>query len=379
MSKRRSSGIKGCVILLLAVACLVLAAVGWAASELPRWASQNFGSPSTRHGWGMRVVLSVQLYLQRYDLTQPLDAFGVEQDFEVGLGESPIQVGERLEQEGLIRNAEAFRIYLVYSGLDISLQAGKFKLSPAWSAVQIAQQMQDATPTEVTFRLIAGWRLEEVAAALPVNGVQIDPQEFIQAARNPVGLGLTANWPEGISLEGYLFPDTYQIKRETSVEEVLNLFLSRFFEQVSAELREGFNRQGLNLSQAVTLASIVQREAVVPDEMPMIASVFFNRLAINMKLDSDPTVQYALGYQNIRGGWWTNPLSLADLQVDSPYNTYIYRDLPPGPIASPSLSAMQAVAQPAQTPYYYFRAACDGSGLHNFAQTFEEQVQNACP
>jgi len=379
MSKRRSSGIKGCIILLLAVACLVLASVGWAASELPRWASKNYGSPSTRHGWGMRVVLSVQLYLQRYDLNQPLNALGVDQDFEVGLGESPIQVAERLEQEGLIRNAEAFRIYLVYSGLDISLQAGKFKLSPAWSAVQIAQQMQDATPTEVAFRLIAGWRLEEVAAALPVNGVQIDPQEFIQAVRNPVGLGLTANWPEGISLEGYLFPDTYQIQRETSVEEVLNLFLSRFFEQVSAELREGFNRQGLNLSQAVTLASIVQREAVVPDEMPMIASVFYNRLAINMKLDSDPTVQYALGYQNGRGGWWTNPLSLADLQVDSPYNTYIYRDLPPGPIASPSLSAMQAVAQPAQTPYYYFRAACEGSGLHNFAQTFEEQVQNACP
>jgi len=111
----------------------------------------------------------------------------------------------------------------------------------------------------------------------------------------------------------------------------------------------------------------------------MIASVFLNRMAINMKLDSDPTVQYAAGYQEGRGGWWTNPLSLADLQIDSPYNTYIYNGLPPGPISSPSLAAMQAVATPAQSPYYYFRAACDGSGRHNFARTFEEQVQNACP
>jgi UPF0755 protein len=131
--------------------------------------------------------------------------------------------------------------------------------------------------------------------------------------------------------------------------------------------------------QAVTLASIVQREAVIQDEMPMIASVFLNRLAVNMKLDSDPTVQYALGYQNGRGGWWTNPLSLADLQIDSPYNTYIYTGLPPGPIANPSLEALQYVAQPAQTPYFYFRAACDGSGRHNFAITFNEHLNNACP
>jgi len=288
-------------------------------------------------------------------------------------------VAERLEQEGLIRSGEALRVFLVYSGLDTTLQAGNYQLSPAGSAVEIAHQMQDATPDEVSFRILAGWRLEEVAAALPVNGVQVDPQEFILAVRNPTGLTLDIDWPQGTSLEGYLFPDVYQFKRDTSIEEVLNTFVTRFFEQIPPELKEGFARQGLDLTQAVTLASIVQREAIVQDEMPMIASVFINRLAIDMKLDSDPTVQYAVGYQAGRGGWWTNPLSLDDLQVDSPYNTYIYKGLPPGPISNPSLAAMQAVAAPAQTPYYYFRAACDGSGRHNFARTFEEQVQNACP
>lgn len=98
-----------------------------------------------------------------------------------------------------------------------------------------------------------------------------------------------------------------------------------------------------------------------------------------MNLDSDPTVQYALGYNSSQNSWWTNPLSSADLQIDSPYNTYLYAGLPPGPISNPGLSALQAVAFPAETPYLYFRAKCDGSGTHNFAETLEEQIQNACP
>jgi UPF0755 protein len=379
MRKRKNNGLRGCVILILGVFCL--AAVGglWAANDLPRWATRTFGSPSTRHGWLTRVFLSAQLYINRYDLLQPMDGFGAERLFEVALDESPTQVAERLELEGLVRNGKALRTYLVYSGLDTSLQAGVFRLSPAWNAVQIAQEMQDATPDQVTFHLLAGWRLEEVAAALPINGVGVDPMEFIQAARNPGGVTLGVEWPVGVSLEGYLSPGDYQFKRDAGLEEVLNTFTSRFYDQLPQEWIDGFTRQGLDVSQAVTLASIIQREAMVQDEMPMIASVFLNRLAIGMKLDSDPTVQYALGYQEGRGGWWTNPLSLDDLQVNSPYNTYIQVGLPPGPISNPSLSALQAVAAPAQSPYYYFRAACDGSGRHNFARTFEEQLQNACP
>jgi UPF0755 protein len=155
--------------------------------------------------------------------------------------------------------------------------------------------------------------------------------------------------------------------------------LSNFSIKVDFAMREGFQHQGLSLYQAVTLASIVQREAVVEDEMPLIASVFLNRLADGIKLDSDPTVQYALGYISRQKSWWKNPLTLDDLQVDSPYNTYRNPGLPPGPIANPSLNALLAVAFPAQTPYYYFRAACDGSGRHAFAKTFAEHQANACP
>jgi UPF0755 protein len=123
----------------------------------------------------------------------------------------------------------------------------------------------------------------------------------------------------------------------------------------------------------------VERESVEAAEMPLIASVFLNRLEIGMSLDADSTVQYAIGYNETQQTWWTNPLQGEDLLFDSPYNTYLYPGLPPGPIANPGLNAVRAVAFPAQTPYYYFRAACDGSGEHLFAETYEEHVQNACP
>jgi len=169
------------------------------------------------------------------------------------------------------------------------------------------------------------------------------------------------------------------VPRGISAGQLVTELVRDFALHLSPELRDGFARQNLTVHHAVTLASIIAREAVVDDEQPLIASVFLNRLAANMKLDSDPTVQYALGYDAVNQTWWKNPLDLADLQVDSPYNTYRYAGLPPAPIANPGLSALQAVAYPAQTPYYYFRARCDGSGRHAFAETFEQHVQNNCP
>jgi UPF0755 protein len=144
------------------------------------------------------------------------------------------------------------------------------------------------------------------------------------------------------------------------------------------EIIQGFAQQNLDLYDGVVLASIVEREAVQDEEMPLIASVFLNRLSANMKLDSDPTVQYSLGYNARQKTWWTNPLSTSDLAVDSPFNTYLYLGLPPGPIANPGLAALRAVAFPAQSPYYYFRADCDGSGRHLFATTFDEHIANGC-
>jgi UPF0755 protein len=147
---------------------------------------------------------------------------------------------------------------------------------------------------------------------------------------------------------------------------------------LSPEMRAGFARQGLEVYQAVILASIVQREAVKAEEQPTIASVFLNRLAAGMRLETDPTIQYALGFNPATNSWWKSPLAVEDLAIPSPYNTYQNAGLPPGPICSPSLSALQAVAYPAQTPYYFFRARCDGSGLHDFSETFDQHLQSGC-
>ncbi|KXK12836.1 MAG: aminodeoxychorismate lyase [Chloroflexi bacterium OLB14] len=179
-------------------------------------------------------------------------------------------------------------------------------------------------------------------------------------------------------MEGFFFPDTYTIPRETTVDELLEIIGRNFTAHITTDMQNAFTNRGLTLYQAVTLASIVEREAVHAEEAPLIASVYLNRLAINMKLDADPTVQYALGYQADLNSWWKNPLDLSDLQVASPYNTYQNIGLPPTPISNPSLEALMAVAYPESSPYYFFRAACDGSGYHNFSVTFEEQIANAC-
>jgi UPF0755 protein len=314
------------------------------------------------------------------DLAQPADPFGTPRPFTVQLGEPTAALIDRLQAEGFISSAEGFRIYLQYSGLDTSLQAGDYLLSPKMTPVEIARALQDATPAEVTFHILPGWRKEEIAASLSTSGLDISPEEFLAAAAlRPAGLSFSADLPPQASAEGFLFPDSYRLKRETDVQGLLQAFSSNFNLKIDDSLIEGFHKQGLDTYQAVTLASMIQREAVSEDEMPLIASVFLNRLEAGMKLDSDPTVQYALGYNPDKKTWWTNPLSLQDLQIDSPYNTYLNMGLPPGPIANPSLTALQAVAFPAQTPYYYFRSACDGSGKHTFAETFEEHLQNECP
>ncbi len=173
-------------------------------------------------------------------------------------------------------------------------------------------------------------------------------------------------------------PDAYILPRETTVEQLLDVMARNFAQHISADMRAGFAAQGLNPYQAVTLASIVERESIHDEEQPLIASVFLNRLKIGMTLGSDPTVQYALGYDSINQTWWKNPLSLNDLKFDSPYNTYLYAGLPPAPIANPSLSALQAAAFPEVSSYYYFQAKCDNSGYHNFAATFEEHMANGC-
>jgi UPF0755 protein len=310
-------------------------------------------------------------------LTQPCDPAGAEQLFSIQSGESVLSISNRLEQAGLIRSAGAFRTYLLWTGSDTVIQTGIYSLSPAMTGFSIAQMLKSTTLTEVTLTILPGWRMEEIAATLPTSGLKFSPQEFVSAASDPVSsMDLV---PAGASAEGFLFPDSYILPRTTTPDQLVAILLQGFSSHLSTETLAAYSNHGLTLFQAVTMASIIQREAVMDDEMPLIASVFYNRLATGMNLQTDPTVQYSLGYNNTQGSWWTNPLRLDDLKFASPYNTYIHPGLPPGPISNPGLAALEAVAHPAESNYFYFQAKCDGSGMHNFAETFEQHQQNNCP
>ena len=359
------------IFFLIILACLFLAVI-----YIPIQATRIYGAPTPALGIFQRVQYSALLLWYDGLLTRPLDASGTEQPFTIETGESVISIANHLQIVGLIRDAESFRAYLVYSGLDTTIQSGDYKLSAAMSAIDVARELQDATPEEVTFVILPGWRIEEIAASLSTSGLSITPDEFISAAQNPPnGFDFLSG---AITTEGFLYPDSYILPRGTSADQMIVTFIRNFGLRLSSDVKSAVDRQGLTVYQAVTIASLVEREAVHDEEKPLIASVFLNRLKIGMKLDSDPTVQYALGYDPVAGTWWRNPLSLVDLQFNSPYNTYLYAGLPPAPIANPSLSALHAVAFPADTLYYFFRAKCDGSRTHEFAETFEEHLENAC-
>ncbi|MEJ2757270.1 MAG: endolytic transglycosylase MltG [Anaerolineales bacterium] len=349
-------------------------------SQIPSRAEQLFGPASIQLDTWQHYTTAYRLVENQALLLTPTDPFGGEIIFTVSWDDPTASIISRLADQGLIADQGLFRDYLVYSGIDTQLQSGDFYLSAQMTGVEIAHNLLDATPLFATLSIIPGWRLEEIAASLPTTGLAISPEEFLAAAsqRYPK-YNITQQVPQGYPLEGLFPPGMVEVERSATAEQLVRFLLEKREESLTNDLVDGFTQQGLSTYQGIILASIVERETIIAEEMPLIASVFLNRLTIPMKLETDPTVQYALGYNSIQNSWWTNPLSLADLEINSIYNTYRYPGLPPTPIASPSTAALQAVAYPAQTPYYYFRAACDGSGRHNFSETFDQHLQNACP
>lgn len=297
-------------------------------------------------------------------------------EFSIDSGQSIDQILDGMAYQGVVSDKGLFRSLLIYSGLDRQIIPGKYHIPAGSSMRDVLFILRDTQSTLVDFVILPGWRIEEIAEALPTSGLTITPEDFLTAAVSPVMDPAVAGG-EAITHEGYLFPGSYAFRRDVSLDTFIGSFLDRFKQKVTPDLREAFASHGLTVNQAVTLASIIQREAILDEEKPRIASVFFNRLKLGMKLETDPTVQYSLGY-NPEWGWWKSPLSLQDLQVNSTYNTYIINGLPPTPISNPDEASLKAVAFPEETTFLYFRAACDGSGNHVFSETIEEHSMNGC-
>lgn len=330
------------------------------------------------------AYLSVYLASKADELNRPVGVGGTPLTVVVDPGQSADQIAQLLVEQGLEIDPELFIRYVRYHGLDGDLEAGTFEIESGLTLPQLALTLTDARAKELDLRFIEGWRLEEMANYLrQVRPANIDAQEFqaLVERRQPMdlnGYSFLASLPEQSTLEGFLFPDTYRVPIEADATLLVRLMLENFDRQVTPTMRQAFGVQGLSVYEAVTLASIVQREAVVANERPVMVGVFLNRLVDQSLLQADPTVQYALGWQPDKATWWKTPLSAADLQVDSPYNTYRYAGLPPGPIANPGLAAIEAVASPVASDYLFFVVDCTAeiAGSHVFSTSYEEHLSH---
>lgn len=346
-------------------------------------------------GSGGDRMLSLYLSSNREQLEQPASVDTRPLRFEVAPGTPARAIGRELAQAGLIRDDLLFEAYVRVNGLANQLEAGTFILNPAMNIPEIVETLQNAQAASVTVTIPEGWRREQVADYLQAGNVfsdtvggvsaQADAYRQLTAGADLTGLNVARyaflqERPAGSSLEGYLFPETYEIPAEEGtaadlVGRQLDVFAQRVLPAYEAAAAAG--ETALDLHTVLTVASIVEREAVVAAERPAIAGVYLNRLAVGMKLEADPTVQYAMGYQPATGQWWKTPVFLEEYgSVDSPYNTYLHGGLPPGPIASPGMGSIEAVLRPEAHDYLYFVALPDGSGAHVFATTFEEHAAN---
>lgn len=276
-------------------------------------------------------------------------------------GSAVRSVGRRLEGESVIRSAFLFEIWLRARGDAGRIQAGTYRLPPDRSLPAIADMLVEGRTLLVEVTVPEGLRLEQVAGIV-ARAVGADSADFVAAARDSVladSLGVAAP-----TLEGYLFPETYLVDPSTSARGMARIMVDQFQDVFGPAWRARAESLGFTVDQIVTLASIVEEEARVPEERKTIAGVFWNRLANGMRLEADPTVQYSLGDHRQR-------VLYRDLEVDSPYNTYLYPGLPPGPIASPGRSALEATLYPDSVPYLFFVATGEG-GRHAFSETLAE-------
>lgn len=282
-------------------------------------------------------------------------------------GAGPGTIGERLVDAGVVRDVRTWRLALWISGRSRALRAGEYRFDAPLHALDVIDKIArgDVYRRRLTFR--EGLTIVEMAQVFEERGFG-KADEFRQAAQNA---SLISDLdPDARDLEGYLFPETYALPRGTSAEAVVAQMVSGFKNALTPELRSAATAAGLTTRQLVTLASLVEKETGAAAERPLVAAVYSNRLKIGMPMQADPTVIYAMQ----KAGTYHGNLRRDDLQLDSPYNTYKYAGLPPGPIAAPGKASLEAAAKPAAVDYLYFVSRNDGS--HVFASTLDEHNRN---
>lgn len=292
---------------------------------------------------------------------------GAEQFVDVPAGSGTNAIGARLVSAGVVRDPLTYRAALWMSGRAKRLKAGEYRFDRALTPMQVIDKIARGDVYVVPLTFPEGLTIADMAAIVEAHGFG-SAAAFVDAAKD-VSLIRTLD-PAATDLEGYLFPETYLLPRQTEAPKIVRLMVDRFLHVFGSDLRDAAAARGLSVRQAVTLASIVERETARADERLLIAAVYTTRLRIGMPLQCDPTVIYALQ----RAGRYDGNIHKADLAIDSPYNTYRYPGLPPGPIAAPGKGSLEAAVHPADADYLYFVSRNDGS--HAFARTLDEHNRN---
>jgi len=300
--------------------------------------------------------------------SEPFKGYGgAEQFVTIEPGSGTRTIGQRLIEAGVVRDDATFRAALWRTGRARTLQAGEFRFDRPMTAVEVIEKIArgDVYTRRITFP--EGLNIREMARIFEQHGLGKEAA-FIQAAGDPSPVRDIDT--VATDLEGYLFPETYAVKRDTSAATLIAAMVARFRQLFTNEMQQAARALELTPREAVTLASLVEKETAQPAERPIVAAVYLNRLRLGMGMQADPTVIYALQ----RAGRYDGNLRRDDLSFDSPYNTYRYSGLPPGPIASPGLASLQAAVAPARVDYLYFVSRNDGS--HVFARTLVEHNEN---
>jgi len=338
--------IAGCIFIILVIITMGIS-LRMVFSYFVNKVESQFGHPTDQLDQSQQLLYSMRLFLKMDKMLEHRISEGDGMVFSVNEGETPDSIADRMMKENLISDTSSFIDLLVY-------------------------------PKFVDFSFLAGWRWEEIANLLPDSGLEIDMNDFKSAVQTSEIPFLNSEENGNFGIEGYLSPGDYLISRSATADEIIQLFTDKFMEVLPGDFEEKAFAQKLKPHEVVILASIVQKETILSAEAPLIASVFLNRLQEGIPLQSDPTVQYALGYYEAEETWWRTQLSAEDLVIKSPFNTYLVNGLTPAPICNPGLEVIQAVLQPENSPYLYFRAACDESGRHLFSETYEEHLEKSC-
>jgi len=326
--------------------------------------------------WAVLLLLAVTFGTFAMQLSvwlKPVDLPAMAQEavqVSIPAGSSSMRIATLLAEKGLIRHALVFRYYAKFRGLDQQLQAGNYMFAYGMTVDQLLQELSagNVYRQTVTVTIPEGFMLEQIAQRLAQNGL-VDYEKFMLLAAETVPVLGRAKAGQRHALEGYLFPDTYEFAESVTPQEILTRMQARLDEVLTPAMRERGKELGLDIHQVITIASLVEREVQAPQEATLVAAVIHNRLAKGMPLQICASVIYALGEHRDR-------VLYADLEVESPFNTYMYAGLPPGPIAAPGKSSIMAVLYPADVDYLFYVLKEDGSGTHYFGRNYAEHQAN---